>query len=74
MDEDEGNIIFYFENGGSLIVNNVVKKGKPQKITVTDSKGVTSSQAYGVTSISIANSDGSKINLDDWELDDMYED
>ena len=64
IDEDEGNLIFYFENAGSLTVNNVVKKGKPQKITVTDAKGVTSSQTYGVASISIANSDGSKINLE----------
>ena len=63
IDEDENDIIFNFENGGSLIVANIVKNGKSQKITVTDSKGVTSSQVYGTSSISVSNTDGDKINL-----------
>ena len=63
IDEGEGDAIFSIEGGGLLIVKNVVKNGKSKKITIIDAKGVTSSQTYGSGTITIANSDGNKINM-----------
>ena len=63
LEVDEDDIIFTFEKGGTLTVKNVVKNGKPKKITVIDKDNVTSTQAYGAESITIANGDGSIINL-----------
>ena len=62
-DIDDNDIIFTFDGGGTLTVKNAVKRGKAQKITIIDSKGITSSQVYGTSSISISNTDGNKINL-----------
>ena len=64
MDEEEKTVTLYFESGGSLTIQGAVKSGKPQKITVIDSEGVTTSQAYGAATISVADSDGSIIATD----------
>ena len=60
---DENDAIFSFANGGTLTVKNVVKKGKTQKLTITDDDGITSSQVYGAVAVTIGNSDGSTIDL-----------
>ena len=60
---DEEDVIFTFSKGGTLTVQNAIKNGKPKKITITDKNNVTSAQAYGAESLTIANGDGSTINL-----------
>ena len=59
----ENDAIFSFANGGTLTVKDVVKKGKTQKLTITDDYGITSSQVYGTTVATIANADGDKVDL-----------
>ena len=64
LDEEENIVSLYFANGGSLNIQGAASKGKPKKVTVIDSEGVTTSQAYGAATISVANSDGSIISTD----------
>ena len=62
MDVDEDDIIFTLDKG-TLTVKNAIKSGKPRKLTIIDKDNITSTQAYGGESITIANNDGSTINL-----------
>ena len=62
VDEENESVIFTFGKG-TLTVQNVIKNGKAKKITIIDKDNVTTSQAYGSESITIANSDGETINL-----------
>ena len=60
--EDEEFVVLNFDSGGKLTLQGAVKKGKPQKITVIDANGVTTSQVYGTESVTIVDSDGSTID------------
>ena len=59
--ESDTDIVFTFRNNSTLTVLNVVKvtktKKTPQKITVTDRKGKTTTRAYALESITLSNSD-----------------
>ena len=58
----DGNNLTFVTDHGTLTVQNAVKKGKDQKITIID--GTTStSQIYGRTSLTIGKSDGDTIDL-----------
>ena len=63
LEVNEEDIIFTFGSSGTLTVKNAIKNGKPKKITVIDKDGVSSSQAYGAEALTIADGDGSTINL-----------
>ena len=63
--EEEEDVVFYFSKGGTLTVKSAIKNGKAKKITITNKDDVTSAQAYGAESLTIANGDGSIINLVD---------
>ena len=65
MEVDEEDVVFSFGKGGTLTVKNAIKNGKAKKITITNKDGVTSAQTYGAASLTIANGDGSIINLVD---------
>ncbi|MBR1730207.1 MAG: hypothetical protein IJ728_11880 [Selenomonadaceae bacterium] len=60
---DENDIILNFDGGGSLTVKNVVKNGKPKKITIINQENITTSLTYGVEKLIVANGDGDTIDL-----------
>ena len=64
--ESDTDIIFTFKNNSTLTVLNVVKVSKtkktPQKITITDRKGKTTTRAYALENITLSNADDTVFN------------
>ena len=67
--ESDTDIVFTFKNNSTLTVLNVVKvtktKKTPQKITITDRKGKTTTKAYALESIVLSNSDDTVFDTSD---------
>ena len=64
--ESDTDVMFTFRNNSTLTVMNVVKvtktKKTPQKLTITDRKGRTTTRAYALETITLSNSDDTVFN------------